>query len=162
MQSASDRILRICWETNGAVQEPFLGQMAGVAIESGGLMKFDLKAWDEGIHYALCGVTNKKTLENIGILSQMIPQRPEPPLLIASTLLVPGYVDEVEVTAIASYLAKLNPEIPYSLLGFYPHFYLNDLPTTSRKHALRCKEAAERAGLRTVHMGNVHLLGKDY
>jgi pyruvate formate lyase activating enzyme len=162
LQKVSDRILRICWETNGAMQEPFLSAMASLAFESGGLVKFDLKAWDEGIHHALCGVTNKKTLENLKILSQLIPKRPKPPLLIASTLLVPGYVDEIEVAALAGYLAELNPYIPYSLLGFYPHFYLQDLPTTSRSHALGCKQAAERAGLRHVNIGNVHLLGRDY
>jgi pyruvate formate lyase activating enzyme len=83
-------------------------------------------------------------------------------MLIASTLLVPGYVDEKEVAGIAGYLAELNPEIPYSLLAFYPHFHLQDLPTTSRTHALRCKEVAEGVGLKRVHIGNLHLLGKDY
>jgi pyruvate formate lyase activating enzyme len=110
----------------------------------------------------LCGVTNKKTLENFEVLSELVAQRPEPPMLIASTLLVPGYVDEKEVAGISGYLAELNPEIPYSLLAFYPHFHLQDLPTTSRAHALRCKEVAESAGLKRVHIGNLHLLGKDY
>lgn len=136
--------------------------MGSLSLESGGCIKFDLKAWNESVHYALCGVTNKKTLENFRVLSQLVSRRPEPPLLIASTLLVPGYVDEKEVEGIASYLAELNPEIPYSLLAFYPHFHLQDLPTTSRGHALRCKEVAENVGLKRVHLGNLHLLGKDY
>jgi len=162
LQRASGRVLRICWETNGAVREPFLGKMAELSLESGGLIKFDLKAWHDSIHHALCGVTNRKTLQNFKVLSELARRRPEPPFLIASTLLVPGYVDEVEVAGIAGFLAELNPEIPYSLLAFYPHFYLQDLPTTSRHHALRCKEVAESAGLRRVHIGNLHLLGRDY
>ena len=162
VQRAYGRVMRICWETNGCVQEPYLGMMARLSLESGGCIKFDLKAWDRGIHQALCGVTNQQTLENFGKLSQLTPKRREPPLLIASTLLVPGYVDEIEVAGLAGYLAGLNPEIPYSLLGFYPHFYLHDLPTTSRSHALRCKQVAERAGLRKVNIGNVNLLGRDY
>ncbi|MBW2193690.1 MAG: radical SAM protein, partial [Deltaproteobacteria bacterium] len=131
-----DRILRICWETNGAMQTPYLKMIAGLSLESGGCIKFDLKAWDEGIHHALCGVTNTKTLENFRTLAGWVEQRPEPPFLIASTLLVPGYVDEHEVAAIARFISDLNPDIPYSLLAFYPQFYLNDLPTTSRSHAL--------------------------
>jgi len=162
LKEASGRILRICWETNGAMQEPFLGMIADISLRSGGCIKFDLKAWNDGIHHALCGVTNRKTLENFRRLSTLIRERVEPPFLIASTLLVPGYVDEREVSAIAEYIAGLNPNIPYSLLAFYPHFYLQDLPTTSRLHAMRCKEAAERAGLRRVHIGNIHLLGEDY
>ena len=162
LQKASGQILRVCWETNGCVQEPYLNMMAHLSLESGGCIKFDLKAWNEGIHYALCGVSNKKTLENFKVLAELVSRRPEPPMLIASTLLVPGYVDEAEVAGISGYLAELNPEIPYSLLAFYPHFYLHDLPTTSRTHALRCKEIAEKAGLNRVHLGNLHLLGRDY
>jgi pyruvate formate lyase activating enzyme len=106
-------------------------------------------------------VTNRKTIENFQALASLTKQRPNPPLLIASTLLVPGYVDEPEVAEIARFISELNPEIPYSLLAFYPQFYLSDLPTTSQSHALRCRAAAEKAGLRNVHVGNVHLLRED-
>ena len=162
LKDADGRILRICWETNGAVKEPFLTMMADLSLKSGGCIKFDLKAWDKGIHHALCGVTNTRTLENFRTLAEWTAQRPKPPLLIASTLLVPGYVDEPEVSKIVEFISSLNPDIPYSLLAFYPQFYLNDLPTTSRSHALRCKAVAEKAGLRNVHVGNVHLLAEDY
>ena len=161
-QRTKGRILRICWETNGSMAEPYLEHMARLSLDSGGCIKFDLKAWDDRIHRALCGTTNKKTLENFKRLAAYTEKRPEPPFLIASTLLVPGYVDVEEVGAIAQFIAQLNPDIPYSLLGFHPHFYLDDLPPTSRSHAFRCKEAAEAAGLRRVHIGNLHLLGDAY
>jgi pyruvate formate lyase activating enzyme len=159
---AGNRIVRVCWETNGAVNEPFLTRMSRISLNSGGCIKFDLKAWDKGVHLALCGVTNEKTLENFRKLSGLIERRPEPPFLVASTLLVPGYVDETEVTGIAGFISSLNPKIPYSLLGFFPHFCMKDMPSTSRDHALRCRAAAERAGLKHVHLGNVHLLGREY
>ena len=158
IKNAGNRILRICWETNGAVQEPYLSMMADLSLKSGGCIKFDLKAWDERIHFSLCGVSNKNTIENFQRLSRLIEKRQEPPFLIASSLLVPGYVDKIEIQEIARFISKLNPDIPYSLLAFYPHFYLKDLPLTSRSHAFRCKEAAENAGLRNVHIGNLHLL----
>ena len=158
VNDAKGQIIRICWETNGAMQSPFLEMIASLSLTSGGCVKFDLKAWDKGIHQALCGFSNTKTLENFQKLAVLTKQRPEPPFLIASTLLVPGYVDETEVSAIARFISDLNPEIPYSLLAFYPQFVLNDLPTTSRAHALRCKAAAEHAGLQRVHIGNLHLL----
>ena len=83
-------------------------------------------------------------------------------MLIASTVLVPGYVDEEEVAGIAGFLCSLSPDIPYSLLGFYPCFYLNDLPVTSRSHAARCEATARRAGLKHVHIGNRNLLQDAY
>ena len=85
-------------------------------------------------------------------------QRPVPPLLIASTLLVPGYIDEEEVRNLSRFIAKASPDIPYSLLAFYPHFDMSDLPLTSRALAEACAAAAREEGLTNVKIGNVHLL----
>jgi len=155
-------ILRICWETNGAVNPGILKQMAEISLKSGGCIKFDLKAWHEEIHLALCAVSNKQTLKNFTWLANLIKKRPTPPFLIASTLLVPGYINVEEVREIARFIARLNPDIPYSLLAFYPCFVLKDLPTTSYSHARRCLEVAREAGLKRVRIGNKHLLGKAY
>lgn len=152
------RILRICWETNGAMNPKHLGSMFELSLTSGGCIKFDLKAWHESIHYTLCGANNRQTLTNFRTLAGWSRQRRNPPLLTASTLLIPGYVDQSEVRETARFIASLDPEIPYSLLAFYPAFVLNDLPVTSRAQAERCRQAALEAGLQTVHLGNAQLL----
>lgn len=139
-----------------------LETIAALSLKTGGCIKFDLKAWHEEVHTALCVVSNRRTLSNFKLLTEHITERPEPPFLTASTLLDPGYVDEEEVSNIALFIASLNPDIPYSLLGFYPQFYMQDLPTTSRNHAERCLAAAKNAGLKKVKIGNVHLLGNTY
>ncbi len=159
---AGDRILRICWETNGSMNPRMLDQMAQLSLESGGCIKFDLKAWDESLHLALTGVSSRRTLSNFERAAGLIRERPDPALLIASTLLVPGYVDVEEVEQIARFAASLDPSIPYSLLGFHPQFHMDDLPMTSREHARRCEEAARSAGLTRVTIGNAHLLGAEY
>lgn len=153
------RVLRICWETNGSMNSAYLEAMADLALRSGGCIKFDLKAWHEEVHLALCGITNQRTLENFRYLAKRSRERAQPPLLMASTLLVPGYMDVQEVEALAHFIASLNPDIPYALLAFHPQFYLDDLPTTSKSHALECQAAAQRAGLQRVKIGNIHLLG---
>jgi pyruvate formate lyase activating enzyme len=135
-----------------------LDQILSLSLESGGCIKFDIKAWNDSLHVALCGVSNKRTRENLERAAKWVRRRPEPPLLIASTLLVPGYIDEKEVQNISKWIASLNPEIPYALLAFHPQFFFKDLPTTSRRMAFRCKEVAEKAGLRRVRIGNMHLL----
>ena len=162
LEKNKGRVVRICWETNGAMNQKLLKEMAELSLKSGGCIKFDLKTFDEGLNMALCGVTNKRTLDNFRFLSEFIERRPDPPFLVASTLLIPGYVDVQEVKQIAKFIARLNPEIPYSLLAFYPCFEMSDLPTTSRKHAEDAKRAAERAGLKKVKIGNLHLLGDAY
>jgi pyruvate formate lyase activating enzyme len=151
-------ILRICWETNGAMNPKLLDKMAGLSLSSGGCIKFDIKTWDERLHFALCGVSNRWTLANFQRLAGSIPKRPDPPFLIASTLLVPGYVDEREVAQIAAFIASLDRDIPYSLLAFFPQFQMQDLPPTSKKQAHACLEAAKSEGLRRVKIGNLHLL----
>jgi pyruvate formate lyase activating enzyme len=132
--------------------------MMELVLESGGCVKFDLKVWDEHLHIALTGVTNRRTLENFRRAGETVSRRPVPPVLIASTLLVPGYVDEREVRSLAQFIASINPHIPYSLLAFYPHFFMPDLPRTPRKLAERCLSIAREEGLRNVRVGNVHLL----
>ena len=152
------KILRICWETNGSMSTGLLDEIMDLSIESGGCIKFDLKAMDAKIHYALCGIDNMQTFENFSAAARRIPERPEPPPLVASTLLVPGYIDVHEVEAIASFIANIDPSIPYALLGFHGEFLMTDLPSTSWKQAEECFEAAKAAGLKRVRIGNVHTL----
>jgi pyruvate formate lyase activating enzyme len=154
----NNRILRICWETNGAMQTPWLKPLLDTSLKSGGVIKVDLKAFSEPIHLALCGVSNSQTLKNFAELARHLGERPEVPLLCASTLMVPGYVDLEEIYGLARFIATLNPDIPYSLLAFHPQFYLDDLPVTSRDFALKAERVAREAGVKRVNLGNVHLL----
>jgi pyruvate formate lyase activating enzyme len=152
------RPLRICFETNGTVHPGLLQQAVRLALDTGGIVKFDLKAWDRTLHRALTGVDNQRVLENFRLAAGHISQRPEVPLVVASTLMVPGYVEAQEVEAIASFIASVEPEIPYALLAFSPQFMMQELPLLSRREAQECLQAARRAGLRNVRLGNVHLL----
>ncbi len=152
------RILRICWETNGSMNPKLLDQLMKLAVCSGGCFKFDLKAWDENLHIALSGITNQRTLDNFARAAQSFRRRSDPPVLIANTLLVPGYIDENEVNALARFIAALDPDIPYSLLAFHPQFYMSDLPLTPKSLAESCFQVARDAGLNNVRIGNIHLL----
>jgi pyruvate formate lyase activating enzyme len=152
----------VCWETNGSMHPRFLDQAADLSLRTGGCIKFDLKALDGHLHRALTGASNERTLENFRRAARRIAERPDPPLVVASTLLVPGYVDAGEVGRIASFIAAIDPAIPYALLGFHPHFFVHDLPRTSVGHAEEAEAAARAAGLTRVRLGNRHLLSHDY
>jgi len=158
LERSKGRILRICFETNGAMSESIAREFTEIALLSGGTVKIDLKAYNNNLHYALTGISNKWTLNNFKLIASLGKKRREPPLLVASTLLVPGYIDVREVQDIAKFIAKIDREIPYCLLAFYPQFYMYDLPPTSRKLAEECLRAAKKAGLRRVYLGNKHLL----
>ncbi|MBA7506606.1 hypothetical protein ES706_05298 [subsurface metagenome] len=156
------RILRICWETNGSMHPALLRQAAELSFNSGGCIKFDLKTWSEKLHIALCGVSNKRTLENFTLLAEYARKRSVPPFLVASSLLIPGYIDREEISRIAAFIASHSPDIPYALLAFHPQFMMRDLPPTSRRHAEECLAEAKAQGLKRVRLGNIHLLGSDY
>jgi len=154
----AERGVRVCWETNGTLHPKLLDAALGYSLETGGCLKFDLKAWDEKLHIALTGISNRRTLENFARAARRARERPGLPLVVASTLLVPGYLEADEVGRIAAFIASLDPHIPYALLAFAPNFYLNHLPCTSSRQARQAEAAARQAGLTNVRLGNRHLL----
>ena len=158
----ADRGVRVCWETAGTMHPKFARAATELSLRSGGCIKFDLKAYDPTLHRVLTGASNERSLENFAYAASRFPTRPSSPLVIASTLLVPGYVDTEEVSAIAHFIAGINPEIPYALLGFHPEFFMRDLPYTSFQHAYDALDAAKQAGLTNVRLGNVHLFSRAY
>jgi len=159
IKEKKNRILRICWETNGNIHPRYINEMAKISLSSGGIIKFDLKAWDEKLHRILTSVSNRQTLKNFKyIYEHYFDKRSEPPLLVASTLMVPGYVEKDEVEKIANFLSKLSPDIPYVLLAFSPQHMMTDLPLLTWEEAEKCLKAAEGAGLKKVYLGNPHLL----
>jgi pyruvate formate lyase activating enzyme len=153
------RILRICFEWNGAGHPRLVRKAAALALASGGNLKFDLKAWTPALSLALSGVSNARSYENFRLVAEEFSGvRRELPLLTATTLLVPAYVDASEVESIARFIAALDPAIPYSLLIFHPAFAMSDLPVTPSDQVVRCYRAA-RKHLTRVHVGNLGLMG---
>ncbi len=157
----AERGVRVCWETAGTMHPKLLDAALGYSLDTGGCVKFDLKAFDERLHRALTGISNRRTLENFARAGMRYHERPDPPPVVASTLLVPGYVESEQVGKIADFIASIHPEIPYSLLAFAPNFCMDDLPWTSRRQAEEAETAARAAGLLNVRIGNRHLLGMN-
>ncbi len=155
-----DRV-RICFETNGAVHPRLLHEMFSLCVESGGILKFDLKAWSDKLHRALTGVSNELVLGNFAWAMEKAKEYSQV-VVVASTLLVPGYVTVREVRNLAHFIVRRNPAIPYALLAFAPNFYLDNLPATSVSHAEEALHACEEAGLTSLSLGNRFLLSYSY
>lgn len=158
-QKPKDRVLRICFEWNGCGHPNLARRAAELAFCSGGNIKFDLKCFDESMSFALSGVSNKRSFQNFEMIAHdFYDLRDETPVLAASTLMVPDYVDSDEVEGIAKFIASQDRRIPYSLLVFHPDFLMRDLPITPLDQVLRCYKVA-REHLERVNIGNLHLLG---
>ena len=159
LEARRDQPLRICFEWNGCGNVNLVRRAAEISLESGGNIKFDLKCFTPGLSLALSGVPNERAYRNFEMIAEeYYPKRPELPVLTATTLMVPGYVDASEVDAIAGFIADLDPSIPYSLLSFHPDYHMADLPYTSLGQAIECYNAA-KGHLERVHVGNLHILG---
>jgi len=159
---AAEKILKkkniaICWEWNGCGNREFVKKAAEISKKSNGIIKFDLKAYNPELSVALSGISNERAYENFKEITNNYFSNSHPPVLTATTLLIPYYVDEKEVDKISSFIGSLNPDIPYSLLVFHPDFYMNDLPITPREQVLKCYNTAKEH-LNNVHIGNKHLI----
>lgn len=154
-----NRVMRICFEWNGCGNHYLVKRAAEISYITGGNIKFDLKCWDENLSYALCGVSNRDAYKNFEMIANEFKMNDNhPPVLCATTLLVPSYVDEIEIESISKFISELNPKIPYSLLIFHPDFMMNDLPITPLEQVVKCYKVAKKY-LQNVHIGNLHLLG---
>lgn len=159
VKERSKGIKRMCWETNGMENEKIFMKMAETSLESGGIVKVDLKAWSPAIYEALTGVKGRdRVVQNLRNVAKLAREREEPPLLVVSTLMVPYYVDLQEIRGIAEFLASLDANIPFILLGFHPDHLAMDLPLTSKRFADEAVRIAREAGLREVYVGNQWLL----
>lgn len=159
------RVFRICWETNGLWNSALLEEAIRLSLVTGGIVKIDFKAWSPEVYKVLCGAEKRHVdaiKSNIKLVAKYALKRRVPPLLVISTLLVPGYVDEYEIDQMTRFVAGIDPETPYVFLGFRPDYMLLDLPTTSLDHAEKAVKIARENGLRRVYVGNVFLLGHAY
>jgi pyruvate formate lyase activating enzyme len=156
------RGVAVCFETNGTAHPRLMRSAARLARDTGGVVKFDLKASDPVLHEVLTSASNRRVLANFRAAAEILMGDPDRPQIAAATLLVPGYVDAGEIARIAGFLTEIHPRIPYSLLAFAPQFRMQDLPATSRAHADAAVRAARGAGLQRVNVGNLHLLSDTY
>jgi pyruvate formate lyase activating enzyme len=158
LMSEKRRKPRICWETNGSAAPAYMKKWLDFALTSDGCIKIDFKTFSENLNIALCGASNRNTKRNIRQVAECIEQRERPPVLIVSTLLIPGYIDEQELKSMAKFISSINKKIPWSFLGFHPHFRFDDMPCTSRKQAEMALSIAADYEIKNTHLGNVHLL----
>ncbi len=157
-----NRVFRICWETNGQISPIFLRQVIELSLRSGGIVKVDIKAGTGNMYRALTDGEYSNVLRTIREVAKRVKERPEVPLLTISLLVVPGYVDHVEIENVCKLINELGVDVPLSFLAFHPDYLMSDLPPTSRKHMDLALKIAKEYGIEMVNVGNKWLLGDYY
>lgn len=72
------------------------------------------------------------------------------------TLIVPGFNDSpAELNDLATFLAKISPDIPWHVTAFHPDYKMSDTDYTPAKTLLRAAEIGKNAGLHYVYAGNL-------
>lgn len=138
--------LWVLFETNGYGLSPENLDM----LKSAGLDAFwlDVKAYDPETHRRLTGASNEWILK---LPAEMVARGF---VLEVSSLYIPGWVETGQLESIASLLATVDPEIPFTILAFFPEYMMKDVPSPSLDSMIKAYQAVKGAGLKRVRLGN--------
>ncbi|MBN1178094.1 MAG: AmmeMemoRadiSam system radical SAM enzyme [Anaerolineae bacterium] len=111
----------------------------------------DLKAFSNDFYREQCGGRLEPVKRNIRTIAR------ETDIWIeVTTLLIPGLNDSrEELTAMANWLAEVDPDMPWHISAFHPDYQMTDRPPTPPASLQQAYQIGKDAGLRYVYVGNV-------
>jgi len=146
-KAAHDAGLRTNYVTNGYINEEPLRELKGV-IDA---MNIDVKAFTDGFYSRVCGgkltpVLNAcEVAREIGIHVEL------------TYLVIPDHNDSSdEVTSFCRWVVdSIGRDVPVHFSAFHPDYRLTNLPKTPEKTLSMAHDAAKKAGLEFVYLGNI-------
>ena len=153
----SETSLWVLIETNGYGLTPQnLDALKEAGVDSFWL---DIKAFDEGDHKWLTGCFNRHILK----LPEEILKRGF--VLEVLSLYIPNLVETRQLKKIAQRLFDLNPEIPFTILGFFPEYQMKRYKSPKTAEMVEAYKEVRAVGLRNVRLGNTKVFAsteEDY
>jgi pyruvate formate lyase activating enzyme len=132
--------------TNGYMSE----ESAALASEFLDAANVDLKAATEEHYRKICGAGLQPVLDTIKTLHEA------GVWVEVTTLVIPGHNDDdSSLEFIASFIASVDPVIPWHISRFFPTYSLQDVPPTPIDTLERAVRTGEEIGLKHVYLGNV-------
>ncbi len=117
----------------------------------------DLKGFDEDVHQKYTGARLEPIKRNITTLAQETDVWTE-----VTTLVIPDLNDsDAELRAIAEWLVSVDPNIPWHISAFHPHYQMMDRGRTSTATLEHAYQIGKDAGLHFVYVGNVFDASRD-
>lgn len=139
--------LWVLFETNGYGLTPKnLDRFKASGIDAFWL---DIKAHDEAIHRRLTGCSNEQILR----LPYEIKKRDF--VLEVLSLFIPGWVETDQIEKIAQIISAVDPQIPFTILAFFPEYQLKDIPSPNLEQMLEAYKRVKDRGLKNVRLGNI-------
>ena len=71
------------------------------------------------------------------------------------SLYIPGWVEAGQLRKIARTLAEVDPQIPYTILAFFPEYQMKAVPSPSFEQMLDAYNRVKDVGLHNVRLGNI-------
>lgn len=110
----------------------------------------DLKSFNPEYYQKICHAKIKPVLENIKLLHE------RGIWVEVTTLIVPGQNDDPgELTQLAEFIAKIDPNIPWHISRFFPQYKMQNLGPTPLKTLEQAYDIGTRAGLKYIYVGNI-------
>jgi pyruvate formate lyase activating enzyme len=132
--------------TNGYMSEESV-VLAGDFLDAANV---DLKGASEEHYRKVCGAGLQPVLDTIRTLHKA------GVWIEVTTLVIPGYNDDsASLEFMASFIASVDPGIPWHLSRFFPTYKLQDAPPTPVETLEKAGRIGEEAGLKYVYLGNV-------
>ena len=139
-------------ETNGYGLTPRnLGRLHGAGVDAFWL---DIKAYRDEVHRWLTGCSNEWILK---LPEEMVKRDFTVEVL---SLYIPELVETDQLEAIAGHLARVNREIPFTILAFFPEYKMKNYRSPTLEEMVRAFEAAKTAGLKNVRLGNTGIFAR--
>jgi pyruvate-formate lyase-activating enzyme len=149
----SETHLRILIETNGYGLTPQnLDALQGAGVDSFWL---DLKAYDGTDHKWLTGCFNRNILK----LPEEIVKRGF--VLEVLSLYIPNLVETSQLKKIARLLFDVDPEIPFTVLAFFPEFQMKRYRTPKVSEMITAYNEVKAVGLVNVRLGNTGIFASS-
>jgi len=138
--------LELVFVTNGQVRPGPARELAGFLAAA----NVDLKCFSERDYTDVLGGSFAAVTGAIEIL------RGQGVWVEVTTLVVPGFNDQDDqLRAVADFLVRVDPAIPWHVSRFHPDYKWIDRPATPPATLARAREIGRDAGLRYVYTGNI-------
>lgn len=135
---------------NVFVSNGYLGEQAGRDISPFlDAINIDVKSFNDDFYKKVCGARLQPVLDNVRLMKEL------GVWVEVTTLVIPGLNDsDEELSRLATFLAKVDPKIPWHVSAFYPTYKMTDRPSTPPSTLARAGKIGRDAGLLFVYEGN--------
>jgi len=142
----------VLFETNGYGLTPQnLDLLANAGLD---LYWLDIKAYNEETYKRLCGTTNQWILQ----LPEEIVDKGF--VLEVLSLFIPGWVETDQIVKIAQLLFEVDPEIPFTILAFFPEHQLKENRAPTFWEMIQTYFSVKNVGLKNIKLGNCHVFSR--